>query len=97
MTKATLAPILKKEDGQIDFHRSAQEIFNRLRGFQPWPGAFTAFAGRMYTYGQRKWENALWRKEKSLLKTAICWWDAGWNCPGVARVAGGGKEAHPGN
>ncbi len=40
---ATLAPILKKDDGGIDFHRSANEIHNRLRGFQPWPGAFTIF------------------------------------------------------
>jgi methionyl-tRNA formyltransferase len=44
--RATLAPILKKEDGRIDFSRSAQEIYNRLRGFQPWPGAFTTFRGR---------------------------------------------------
>ena len=41
--RATLAPILKKEDGQIDFNRSASEIHNRLRGFQPWPGAHTRF------------------------------------------------------
>ncbi len=40
---ANLAPILKKEDGRIDFHRSADDIYNRLRGFQPWPGAFTTF------------------------------------------------------
>lgn len=45
-TKATLAPILKKEDGRIDFHRTAQEICNRLRGFQPWPGAFTSFRSK---------------------------------------------------
>jgi methionyl-tRNA formyltransferase len=44
--KATLAPILKKEDGRIDFRLSAQEICNRLRGFQPWPGAFTTFRGK---------------------------------------------------
>jgi methionyl-tRNA formyltransferase len=44
--QATLAPILKKEDGEIDFHRSATEIWNRLRGFQPWPGAFTRFRGK---------------------------------------------------
>ncbi len=44
---ATLAPILKKEDGRIDFQRTAEEVFNRLRGFQPWPGAFTTFRGRM--------------------------------------------------
>jgi methionyl-tRNA formyltransferase len=43
---ATLAPILKKEDGRIDFRRTAQETCNRLRGFQPWPGAFTAFRGK---------------------------------------------------
>ncbi|HXX27530.1 MAG TPA: methionyl-tRNA formyltransferase [Terriglobales bacterium] len=45
-TQATLAPTLKKEDGRIDFTRSAREIFNRLRGFQPWPGAFTSFRGK---------------------------------------------------
>lgn len=43
---ATLAPILKKEDGEISFQRSAWEICNRLRGFQPWPGAFTRFRGK---------------------------------------------------
>jgi methionyl-tRNA formyltransferase len=44
--QATLAPVLKKEDGRIDFRRSADEIYNRLRGFQPWPGAFTTFRGK---------------------------------------------------
>ncbi|GAC1436132.1 MAG: methionyl-tRNA formyltransferase [Terriglobales bacterium] len=44
--QATLAPILKKEDGRIAFSRSANEIVNRLRGFQPWPGAFTTFRGK---------------------------------------------------
>jgi len=44
--RATLAPILKKEDGRIDFRRSATEIWNRLRAFQPWPGAFTTFRGK---------------------------------------------------
>jgi methionyl-tRNA formyltransferase len=43
---ATFAPVLKKEDGRIDFRRSAWEIWNRLRGFQPWPGAFTSFRGK---------------------------------------------------
>ena len=45
-SQATLAPILKREDGQIDFRRSAEEITSRLRGFQPWPGAFTSFRGK---------------------------------------------------
>jgi len=44
--KATLAPVLKKEDGRIDFQLTAQEVRNRLRGFQPWPGAFTTFRGK---------------------------------------------------
>lgn len=44
--QATLAPILKKEDGRIDFGKSAKEIHDRMRGFQPWPGAFAAFRGK---------------------------------------------------
>jgi methionyl-tRNA formyltransferase len=44
--KATLAPILKKEDGRVDFQLTAPEILNRLRGFQPWPGAYTSFRGK---------------------------------------------------
>ena len=43
---ATLAPILKKEDGLIDWKRPASEIYNRLRGFNPWPGAYTTFRGQ---------------------------------------------------
>src|ERR1700677_4764668 len=42
-SQATLAPILKKEDALIDFSRPASEILNRLRGFQPWPGAYSRF------------------------------------------------------
>jgi methionyl-tRNA formyltransferase len=45
-SRATLAPILKREDGLIDFRRTAADIVNRLRGFQPWPGAYTSFRGR---------------------------------------------------
>ena len=44
--QATLAPILKKEDGRIDFSLPAAEIYNRIRGFQPWPGACTKFRGK---------------------------------------------------
>ncbi len=45
--QATLAPILTKEDGLIDFSRTSTETWNRLRGFQPWPGAFTHFRGKL--------------------------------------------------
>jgi methionyl-tRNA formyltransferase len=40
---ATLAPILKKEDGRVDWSRPATTIYNRLRAFTPWPGAYTSF------------------------------------------------------
>jgi methionyl-tRNA formyltransferase len=43
---ATLAPILTREDGRIDFSRTAHEIYNRWRGFQPWPGAHTTLRGK---------------------------------------------------
>lgn len=45
---ATLAPILTKEDGLVNFQRSAAEVYNRLRGFQPWPGAYTTFRGKQF-------------------------------------------------
>jgi len=44
--EATYAPILRKEDGRIDWGRPAHEIFNRVRGFAPWPGAYTVFRGQ---------------------------------------------------
>ena len=44
--QATYAPLLKKEDGLIDWRRPAHAIHNRVRGFQPWPGAYTRFRGR---------------------------------------------------
>ena len=44
-TQATLAPLLKKEDGAIDWTQPAQAIHNRVRGLQPWPGAQTSFRG----------------------------------------------------
>ena len=40
-TKATLAPMLSKEMSPVDWTRSAQEIFNQIRGLYPWPGAST--------------------------------------------------------
>jgi methionyl-tRNA formyltransferase len=44
--EATLAPILKREDGEVDWTMSSAEIFNRLRGFAPFPGCYTFFDGR---------------------------------------------------
>jgi methionyl-tRNA formyltransferase len=45
--QASLARILKKEDGLIDWTKTAAEIHNRVRGFLPWPGAYTHFRGHL--------------------------------------------------
>jgi len=44
--QATLAPILTREDGLIDFTRTAKQVYDRWRGFQPWPGAHTLLRGK---------------------------------------------------
>ena len=51
---ATFAPMLEKEDGLIDWSRSAVEIEQRVRGFQPWPNAYTTFNAKGLT---------IWRAE----------------------------------
>jgi methionyl-tRNA formyltransferase len=45
-SQASFAPPLKKEEGRIDWSLPAQQIYNRIRGLQPWPGAFTSFRGK---------------------------------------------------
>jgi methionyl-tRNA formyltransferase len=58
--QASLAPILKKTDGLADFSLSATEIFNRVRGFQPWPGVYTQFRGKnLQIWKARPADNAL--------------------------------------
>jgi len=44
---STYAPMLKKEEGQLDFTRSAEELERRVRAFNPWPGAFMDFDGTL--------------------------------------------------
>jgi methionyl-tRNA formyltransferase len=44
-SEATYAPLLKKEDGRIDWTLPANQIYNRMRAFTPWPGSYTAFRG----------------------------------------------------
>ncbi|MBX3301658.1 MAG: methionyl-tRNA formyltransferase [Nitrospira sp.] len=50
--QATLAPLLKKEDGLIDWTMSAPSLANRVRGLSPWPGAYTFF-------GEERWN--IWK------------------------------------
>jgi methionyl-tRNA formyltransferase len=46
-SRATLAPLLEREDGRMNFaQHTAATIKNRWRGFQPWPGAFTSLQGK---------------------------------------------------
>ena len=45
-SKATLTRILTREDGLIDWSRSAESIHNQIRGFYPWPGAYTVIDGK---------------------------------------------------
>jgi len=51
--QATLAPMLKRENGRIDWSQPATQIYNRIRGLDPWPGAFTTFRGHVcHIWGQ---------------------------------------------
>jgi methionyl-tRNA formyltransferase len=53
-TRATYAPMLKRDDGLIDWQRGAREIANRTRAFQPWPGAYTFLQGSRLTIWRAK-------------------------------------------
>lgn len=70
---ATYAPILKKEDGLIDWTQPAGAIHNRVRGLVPWPGAYTTFRGRLLHIwkarpapGGRR-PGAVWREHRRVL------------------------------
>ena len=52
--EATYAPMLKREDGLLDWRRTAAEISNRVRAFQPWPGVYTTLGGaRLHVWRAR--------------------------------------------
>lgn len=59
-SQATYAPMLKRGDGLIDWRRSAREIANRVRAFQPWPGAYTFVQGSRLT---------IWRAKEARLES----------------------------
>jgi methionyl-tRNA formyltransferase len=50
--QSNYAPMMKKEDGRIDWSRSATVIHNLVRGLTPWPGAFTLWDGQMLKLGR---------------------------------------------
>lgn len=45
--RATKAPMLKKEDGKVDWSKTASEIYNQWRAYQPWPGLYTTWNGKL--------------------------------------------------
>jgi len=45
-SKATLTERLKKQDGEIDWNQSSEQIYRAIRAFHPWPGTFTTFNGK---------------------------------------------------
>ena len=47
-SRATLAPLLEKGHGRIEWTWPARKIYDRMRGFTPWPGAYASFRGRLY-------------------------------------------------
>lgn len=73
---ATFAPIMKREDGLIDWHLTAAEIANRVRGFQPFPGTFTFLDDRKV---------GIWSARPAVFMQHAS------NVPGVIVSAGGGK------
>ncbi len=46
-SQSTYAPMIKKEDGRLDWTQSAAELERRVRAMTPWPGAFTSWQGKM--------------------------------------------------
>jgi methionyl-tRNA formyltransferase len=63
---ATYAPLLKKEDGLIDWTREMQAIHNQVRGLQPWPGAYTTFRGQaLHLWRTRPWGGGLAQRDAS--------------------------------
>jgi methionyl-tRNA formyltransferase len=56
--RATLAPLLTREEGRIDWALPAREILDRLRGFTPWPGAWTTLDGKVVKILEAGWEEA---------------------------------------
>jgi len=58
----------------MDFSRSATDLFNRLRGFQPWPGAFTIFKGKaLQVHRAQLWQHtARLTPEKSQSRERGC-------------------------
>lgn len=58
---ATYAPMISKKDGQINFEQSAEQIERQIRAFDPWPGAFTSYQGKLL----KIWKATVSQEEKT--------------------------------
>jgi len=67
----SLAPKIKKADGRIDWNLPAQTIWNRLRAFTPWPGAFTFFYGKLLKIWKGGIGEDIWNKENPLVNFGV--------------------------
>ena len=65
--EATYAPMLKKEMGEIDFGKTAEEIHNLVRGLNPWPMAYTFFDGKSVKIHEAKEVEGFFGEEGTLL------------------------------
>lgn len=71
-TGATFAPMLNREDGRMEFAaHTATELKNRWRGFQPWPGAFTALEGKKLIVHRMEVADAPGSRESDLAGPAL--------------------------
>jgi methionyl-tRNA formyltransferase len=68
---STYAAKIKKADALIDWHLPAQQIWNRLRAFTPWPGAFTFLNGKMLKLWKSSVAVAVWNQENQFLKSGM--------------------------
>ena len=73
--QSTYASMMKKEDGRIDWSRSAQEIHDHVRGLDPWPGATTTINGELLKLAETRPETAEGEKPGSVIaadKHGVC-------------------------
>ena len=66
--QSTYASMMKKEDGRIDWSRSALEIHNHVRGLNPWPGAYTTINGELLKLAETSPQTAEGDKPGSVIK-----------------------------
>jgi len=68
--RATMAPMLEKEHGRIDWATSARQVHDHVRGMSPWPGAFTMVRGASVKVTRRVWSMATAGRR---LPARSCW------------------------